>query len=698
MILFGKRENTFSSISIICNLVTLFRVNYYNHPINMKNYTLNISILFLSLFLTSCMQPIKKLGLSYGAFLRPGGIEFRIYAPSSDTVKLVIFEKVDDESGNEYPMEKLENGDWTYFLKNAPLGTLYGYRLTGPWNDDNVIVADPYSKAAVTQNSWRHVAKSLVVDNAFDWENDTWQPTHVQDLIIYEAHVRDLTQHESSGAKSKGSYLGLIERGQKGGVEHLKSMGVNAVQFLPLWDFANVEIPYKKKADGMYNDWNPYERNHWGYMPTFFMAPESYYASDWTDERGQWNGKDGRAVIEMKEMVKSLHKEGMAVILDVVINHVSNYDWHPLKYIDRSVYFKLDENDNYISQCCGNLLETDHEKVQQYVIESLKYWMTEYHIDGFRFDQCFLLSSKTATLIINELKSINPDVIIYGEAWSDREVEFSKIGWGSFNGKFRDVLRGDLHNTDIKGFLFGQYRNGESLEDLKTIIMGSSYGKNKIYQSTSHSINFLEVHDDYCFSDYLRFSTGKNSKDDIINDQMEHIALTPEIFNINKLAAVILLTSQGVPLIHQGQEWAHTQIIAETDAPDTDIGKMDRNPYNKDNETNWVNWIEKEQNSKLVDYYQGLISIRKALPELRHARINDFKFQGLSETALGYVIKNSVAVYLNGSKAEPVSTELPEGEWKLLANKEQVNPDGIQTMSGMITIPRTSGMVLQKIN
>ena len=182
MILFGKRENTFSSISIICNLVTLFRVNYYNHPINMKNYTLNISILFLSLFLTSCMQPIKKLGLSYGAFLRPGGIEFRIYAPSSDTVKLVIFEKVEDESGNEYPMEKLENGDWTYFLKNAPLGTMYGYRLTGPWNDESIIVADPYSKAAVTQNSWRHVAKSLVVDNAFDWENDTWQPTHVQDF------------------------------------------------------------------------------------------------------------------------------------------------------------------------------------------------------------------------------------------------------------------------------------------------------------------------------------------------------------------------------------------------------------------------------------------------------------------------------------------------------------------------------------
>ena len=132
MILFRKRETLFSSISIICNLVTLFIVHYYNQPTNMRNHTLNIYILFLSLFLISCMQPIKKLGLSYGAFLRPGGIEFRVYAPSSDTVKLVIFVKVDDKSGNEYPMEKLENGDWTYFLKNAPLGTMYGYRLTGP--------------------------------------------------------------------------------------------------------------------------------------------------------------------------------------------------------------------------------------------------------------------------------------------------------------------------------------------------------------------------------------------------------------------------------------------------------------------------------------------------------------------------------------------------------------------------------------
>ncbi len=660
----------------------------------MNNFIKIFYTISLIIMISSCMQPITKLGLSYGAFLRPGGIEFKIYAPNSDKLKLVIFEKVDDESGYEYAMEKLENGDWTYFLKNAPLGTMYGYRLTGPWNDENVIVADPYSKATVTQNNWRHVAKSLVIDASFDWEGDTWTNIHPRDLIIYETHVRDMTVHKSSNATAKGSYLGFIGKDQNGGIEHLKSLGVNAVQFLPLWDFANFEIPYKQDADGMYNDWNPYERNHWGYMPTFFMAPESYYATDGTDEPNAWNGKDGRAISEMKSMVKSLHKEGMAVILDVVVNHISNYDWHPLKYIDKSVYFKLDEQGNFLSQCCGNLLASDHQPVRDYIIESLKYWMTDYHIDGFRFDQAHLLSAETATFIIDELKKINPNVIIYGEAWNDRETEFSKMGWGSFNAKFRDVLRGDLHNYDEKGFLFGNFRDSESLRNLQSLILGSP----NIYQSSAHAVNFLEVHDDYCFNDYLRLSSSRNSKDDIIDDPMRHIELDDDLLRKNKLGAFILLTSQGIPIIHQGQDWAHSQIIAETDANDPNEGKMDRNPYNKDNETNWVNWLEKEQNKELADYYSGLIDLRRTHTEFRHATKKDFKFQGLADHALGYVIRDRIAVYINGENSNAVETDLPEGKWQLIVNNEEVNLNGMLTVSGEITIPPTSGLILKRVN
>ena len=660
----------------------------------MNNLIKTFYTISLIIMINSCMQPVTKLGLSYGAFLRPGGIEFKIYAPSSDIVKLVIFEKVDDESGFEYPMEKLKNGDWTYFLKNAPLGTMYGYRLTGPWNDENVIVADPYSKATVTQNNWRHVAKSLVIDAAFDWEGDTWTNIHPRDLIIYEAHVRDMTVHKSSNATAKGSYLGFIEKDQNGGIEHLKSLGVNAVQFLPLWDFANFEIPYRQDADGMYNDWNPYERNHWGYMPTFFMAPESYYATDGTNEPLAWNGTDGRAISEMKSMVKSLHQEGMAVILDVVVNHISNYDWHPLKYIDKTVYFKLDEQGDFLSQCCGNLLASDHQPVRDYIIESLKYWMTDYHIDGFRFDQAHLLSVETARFIIDELKKINPNVIIYGEAWDEKEKEFSEMGWGSFNARFRDVLRGDLHNYDEKGFLFGNFRDNETLENLQALILGTP----NIYQSPAHAVNFLEVHDDYCFNDYLRLSSSRNSRDDIIDDPMKHIELDDDLLRKNKLGALILLTSQGIPIIHQGQDWAHSQIIAETDAHDPNVGKMDRNPYNKDNETNWVNWLEKEQNKELADYYSGLINLRRTHTEFRHATKKDFKFQGLADHALGYVIRNRIAVYINGENSTAVETDLPEGKWQLMVNQNEVNLNGIRQVSGKISIPPTSGMVLQRMN
>lgn len=507
-----------------------------------------------------------------------------------------------------------------------------------------------------------------------------------------------MTVHPSSGSKEKGSYLGFIENDQKGGIAHLKSMGVNAVQLLPIWEFANVEIPYLENVDGLYNNWNPYARNHWGYMPTFYMAPESYYASDGTDEPKAWNGKDGRAVREMKDMVKSLHREGMAVILDVVVNHISNYDWHPLKYIDKTVYFKLDENENFLSQCCGNLLATDHQPVRDYVIESLKYWMTDYHIDGFRFDQAHLLSPEMATLIKDELTKINPNVIIYGEAWDEREKEFSKLGWGSFNARFRDLLRGDLHNYNDQRFLFGNFRDGESIEDLQSIIMGTISGKKSVYQSPAHAVNYLEVHDDFCFNDYLRLSSGINTKEDIIQDPMKHIELSPKLLKMNKLGALILLTSQGIPIIHQGQEWAHSQIVAETDANDPNVGKMDRNPYNKDNETNWVNWLEKEQNLDLTNYYSDLIKLRRSITELRHANPKDFKFQGLSEMAVGYVIRDRIAVYINGENSNAIETELPEGTWRVIADGEKVNINGIREISGTITLPATSGMVLQRVN
>ena len=662
----------------------------------MSNYK---SIFFHLIFLfiiSSCDEDKESYDLNYGYFLKEDEVDFKIYAPSSDSVFVVIFDEFEDSYGKEHLMKKGQNGDWVISIKGLDVGTLYGYRLVGPFNESNVIVADPYSKSAVTQNNFRHVAKSLIIDDSFDWDNDSWSKVKMHDLVIYEAHLRDMTIDETSGAKNKGTYKGFIELGQKGGIEHLKNLGVNAVQFLPLWDFANFEIPYQVDTVGFFNDWNPYERNHWGYMPTFFMAPESYYASEYSSEANSWNGQKGLAVNEMKQMVKELHKNGIAVILDVVINHVSNYDYHPLKYIDKNIYFKLNEDGSYKSQCCGNLLDSDNAKVREYIISSLKYWMTDYHIDGFRFDQCYLLSSETAVLIEEELKAINPNVYLYGEAWNDRESEFSKLGWGSFNAYFRDVMRGDLHDTNIKGFLFGNYRPGENIDDIKSLLSGTSSGKTKTYSLSEHAVNFLEVHDDYCFNDYIRFSLGLNKKSDIIDDPINHIKLNETQLKINKLGAMFLLLSKGVPIIHQGQEWGHSQIISPTSVNDINVGKMDRNPYNKDNSTNWVNWNELPVNIELVNFYKNLIELRKQFLSLSSLNTDNLFFDVIDERLIGYFPNSDLAVFFNGHFDETKEVVLPPGNWKILLDENDFNLVGHKTVDRKIVLPKLSGVFLQR--
>ena len=659
-------------------------------------FYLKLYFFLFCFLLISCSNSDKGYKAEYGFFLKTDEVDFRIFAPNADSVMLVIFENYDDSKGREHEMKKINSGDWEITIEGLGVGTLYGYRLVGPLNDPNVIVADPYSKSAVTQNNFRHVAKSLIIDESFNWGNDNWSKVKMHDLVIYEAHLRDMTIDETSRAKSKGTYKGFIEPGQKGGIEHLKNLGVNAVQFLPLWDFANFEIPYLVDTVGFFNDWNPYERNHWGYMPTFFMAPESYYASDYSPVANSWNGQKGLAVKEMKQMVKELHKNGIAVILDVVINHVSNYDYHPLKYIDKSIYFKLNEDGSYKSQCCGNLLDTDNAKVREYILSSLKHWMINYHIDGFRFDQCYLLSAETATLIENELKKINPNVYLYGEAWNERESEFSKLGWGSFNAYFRDVMRGDLHDTNIKGFLFGEYRLGENIDDIKSLLSGTTSGKTKTYSLSEHAVNFLEVHDDYCFNDYIRFSLGLNKKYDIINDPIKHIKLNDTQLKINKLGAMFLLLSKGVPIIHQGQEWGHSQIIASTSVNDINVGKMDRNPYNKDNSTNWVNWSELPVNIELVNFYKNLIELRKQFLSLSSLNTDNLFFDVIDERVIGYFPDSDLAVFFNGHFDETKEVALPPGNWKILLDENDFNLVGFKTVDSKIVLPKLSGVFLQR--
>ena len=640
---------------------------------------------------------IKNTQLSYGAFVFKNSTTFKIHAPKSTHAYLVIFDSPEAEKGTEYEMVKKDNGDFVYELENVGYGTYYGYRLKGRLNDANVIIADPYSKAAVTQNSMSHVAKSLVIDDTYDWGDDTWIKIDPHDLIIYEMHIRDMTAHPTSTAMQKGTYAGLAEAGQNGGIEHIEAMGVNAVQILPIQDFANFEVPFKDNKAPLYNDWNPYERNHWGYMTAFFFAPESYYASDGTDIPGSWNGRDGRSINEIKDMVKAFHKKDIAVIMDVVYNHVSNYDWQPLKYIDREMYFRLDKNSNYIANSgCGNDTRSEHPKMRQLILESIKYWMTEYHIDGFRFDLGNLIDAETRQLIIDELKAINPHVILLAEPWGNGYDPdgFSDMGWATFNDQFRDGLKGGVSDVEEKGFLFGQYRDQKILQCL---VMGSLREYDGQYIKSAHSVNYLECHDDYTFGDRLRIAGGFVDKDEKITNTEKNALVQDKLLAMNKLGALFLFTSQGITFIHEGQEWARSKVVAETTVPDEHVGKIDHNSYEKDNETNWLNWNEREMNRELVDYYKGLIELRKQYSEFRHSKPEDFEFMDVGEkVAVAYILKDRFVVILNGENEDTLELDIPAGHWNILADEKRVNLENQQLVSNKIIVPPSSGIVLKR--
>jgi pullulanase len=319
---------------------------------------------------------------------------FRLFAPNAERVSLMLFNTPDQERGDYYEMSKDNQGVWETELDGAYTGKYYNF-LVEHDGEEPVLCLDPYAKAVVTQNTYWSPRKGMIIDDSYDWEGDTWIQRDWRDLIIYEMHIKDMTAHKSSDASMPGTYNALIEKGITGGINYIKALGVNTVELLPAQEFANIEIPFNKESRGRLNTWNPYERNHWGYMTAAFFAPETYY-TDNKFELDKWGSTGGKEVKDFKDMVKAFHKEGIAVIMDVVYNHISEYEFGNFKEIDREYYFRLDEDGNYIAQSyCGNDFRTEAPMARRLIVESVLYWMKEYHVDGFRFDLGRLIDWET---------------------------------------------------------------------------------------------------------------------------------------------------------------------------------------------------------------------------------------------------------------------------------------------------------------
>lgn len=643
---------------------------------------------------------------------------FRLFAPRAFRVSLVLFDNYTDTQGVEFPMVRDEQGVWEYSM-TKPTQHYYGYRVCGPEEkpehfNGSIIIADPYSQAVVTHNTYSHRAKSIILDTHFDWSDDTFSPpADHRELIIYECHIRDMTMHPSAEIQAKGTYTGFVEYGKKGGLSSIKELGINAVELLPIHEFANIEPPYNdasvKEHLGLVNTWNPYSRNHWGYMTSFFFAPESYYASDGSIVAGEYSGTEGKSVHELKTMIKTLHKEGIAVILDVVYNHVSHYDENPLKYCDKFLYFRCNENGEFIGNSgCGNDVFTESPMARRLIIDSVRFWLEEYNVDGFRFDLAAMIDTETCRLITQTARAIKPNVIIIAEPWGGGSYDierYASLGWKAWNDIFRNGIKGQ-NPYNGQGAVFGHYFHHHTPESLLAYMTGTLQQDGFIFPSPDFSINYLESHDDMTLGDFIRIAIGEYNYHARIENVEAHAKLTSRQQSYHKLAAVFLCISQGCIMIHQGQEYGRSKIIAWDDAvQDPSMLTLDHNSYNKDNATNYLNYTHRDYNQALWKYYQGLFSLRTAMPfffgQCPRANIS-LSYQGTPHQMTVRLVSDQPNPYaecliiINTHPEQEWFYTLQEGEWACFTNAEKSSSQCLEYYSGSLTIPPISAYILMQ--
>ncbi len=645
-----------------------------------------------------------------GCIIGRDSIVFRLFAPRARWVKLVHFEDYRDRRGEEFPMNRDDDGTWWFTSNSRWIGSYYGYRVWGPSGDgemfdSTIVLADPYSFAVATRNHYTHPGKTFILPPSPSSPDaaDDFRPPHWRDLIIYEMHIRDLTAHPSSGLpeKQRGYYSSLWQEDQAGGIPYIRSLGVNAVELLPTQDFGNREVPYRDSTAPVFNTWNPYARNHWGYMTSYFFAPESYYATGATMEEGRYCGTSGKQVQEFKEMVRAFHRQGMAVLMDVVYNHVSQYDYNPLKYIDKFYYFRVTTDCQFTSVSgCGNDLKTERPMVRRLIVDSVVHWLREYHVDGFRFDLANMIDRETVDAITRAAQKIKPEVILIAEPWGGGydPAGFSDHDWASWNDQFRNGVKGENPFTG-KGFVFGDWQGNNSPTSLRRYIMGSLRKLGGQYRNIRHSVNYLESHDDYTLGDFIRLGLGEVSPKQRITNLDAHAHLSPAQMRLNKLAALFLFTSQGMVMIHEGQEYARSKVIVKTEVPDTNWGRIDHNSYNKDNATNYLNFRHSRMNRELVDYYRGLIALRKRYAAFRRAEPENFHFLNTADSLqIVYRLRwqeKDFLLPINRNPKKALKFSLPGGTWGMLVDARSASAKIQRKLNSLhIDVPPSSGMVL----
>ena len=557
----------------------------------------------------------------YGATALPGAVNFTLHSHGATSVELLLFHRTENTpyATLKFP-ESYRIGDvYAMIVFGLNIEDFeYAYRVDGPYApekglifDKNRILLDPYAKAVTGQSGWGEKPgpdafyKARVVRNDFDWGTDKNPLIPMDDLIIYELHVRGFTKHASSGVKYPGTFEGLREK-----IPYLKELGINAVELMPIFEFDEMRddrfVDGKKLID------------YWGYNPISFFAPNTSYAAS-----REYN----REGSELKKLIKDLNDNGIECFLDVVFNHTAEQGeggpFISFKGLDNNVYYILSPDGKYYNfSGCGNTLNCNHPVVQQMILDSLRYWTVTYHIDGFRFDLASILGRNQDGSPMNNppllqnlaFDPILANVKLIAEAWDAGGLY--QVGtfpawnrWAEWNGKYRD---------DMRNFLKGDLSLFKTAADRIT-------GSTDLYDPASRghkaSVNFLNCHDGFTLWDMYTYSrkhnheNGWNNTDGSDDNRSwncgeEGETDDPRIMflrrKLAKNAMAVLLMSRGTPMFLAGDEFLNTQY-------------GNNNAYCQDNEVSWLNWHRKRENEDHWNFTKHMIALRRAHPVIRKA-------------------------------------------------------------------------------
>ena len=637
---------------------------------------MNINTIILSFLTATAAQTVKAQTFNEVSYSPKATTFSLVTAPEVKKVNVLISDADNNEAQLVKSMKRVGAGKWQLTVKNDLKGKYY---LFGVYNNAQPDLTPGVFAKAVGVNGQRGAIIDLKDTDPEGWSEDKRpELRNPVDLVIYEMHHRDFSIDYSSGIKNKGKFLALTE---PKAIEHLKRLGVNAIHILPSFDYASVDESQPDKPQ--YN---------WGYDPLNYNVPEGSYSTNAADPKAR--------IKEFKQMVQALHKAGIRVILDVVYNHTFNIDGSNFQKTYPGYYFRHRPDGTYSDGSgCGNETASEKPLMREFMVESVKYWVNEYHIDGFRFDLMGVHDIETMNLIRAELNKIDPSIYVYGEGWSAGSCAYPQEklamkanarqlnGIGAFSDEMRDALRGPFSDDRKGGFLAGMPNCEESIKfgiagaiDHPQVDMTKvNYSKTAWTNEPSQMIAYVSCHDDMCLTDRLR-ATVPNISDD-------------ELIRLDLLAQTAVLTSQGVPFLLSGEEMLRDK-------------KGEHNSFRSPDSINRFDWNNLKRYPQVFDYYSKLIALRKAHPAFRMGKAEEVKknlvFLDAPEGVVAFQLKNNaggdswkdIIVVLNANKTER-AINVPEGLYtKVLANGK-VDENGLGILNGSsVTVAPQSALII----